>query len=250
MVETASRPPVLLFDVFRTLIAFDGDHVDDHTYDHLARWLWYRGVAVDGDDLRRRVEREKQAQLGQSTSATPDVDTNVVWDEVLDGLGVAAARRASLSSEAPLVYRQLTTRSIEIWPGTKEMLEACAGFRLGVASNTQRAYTEAELRMLGLWDDFEVVVFSSDVRACKPDPAIFRAALGEFDVSPAEVVYVGDNPHDDVLGASLSGIPTILLDRGTPVPDGAELGEPLATVSDGDPGAVARAARAHFGIDP
>ncbi|MFI5426278.1 HAD family hydrolase [Aeromicrobium sp. UC242_57] len=149
----------------------------------------------------------------------------------------------------PLVYRQLTTRSIEVWPGTFEMLAACSDFRLGIASNTQRAYTEPELRMLGLWDSFEVVVFSSDVRACKPDPAIFRAALAELDVPASDVVYVGDNPHDDVLGASLLDIPTILLDRGTPVADGAQLGLPLATIPDGDADAVARVARSHFGID-
>lgn len=241
-----SRRPVLLFDVFRTLIAFDGDHVDEHTYDHLTRWLWYRGVTVE--DLADRVEREKQAQLAASPSDTPDVDTLVVWDSVLDQLGVAPERRAALTGEVALVYRQLTTRSIDVWPGTREMLAACGDFRLGIASNTQRAYTEAELRMLGLWDAFEVVVFSSDVRACKPDPAIFRAALSELDASPAEVLYVGDNPHDDVLGASLVGIPTILLDRGTPVDAGVELVEPLVTIPDGDPAAVARAAREHFEV--
>lgn len=68
------------------------------------------------------------------------------------------------------MWRQITTRHIDVWPGTFEMLDACHGFRLVIASNTQRAYTEAELRMLGLWDYFERVVFSSDVKVCKPGP--------------------------------------------------------------------------------
>lgn len=250
MVDSAARRPVLLFDVFRTLLAFDGDHVDENTYGHLAVWLGYRGVDVDGDALRSAVDGVKAIQLAAADSPTPDVDTLEVWTSVLSDLGVQRQRASALAPEIALVYRQVTTRSIEVWPGTFEMLEACRGFRLGIVSNTQRAYTETELRMLGLWDYFEIVVFSSDVLACKPDPVLFETALAKLGVEPADVLYVGDNPHDDVLGASRVGIPTILLDRGTPVAEGAELTAPLAAVRDGDPGEVARIARAHFGIDP
>lgn len=240
--------PVLLFDVFRTLVDFDGDHVDEHTFDHLARWLWYRGVDVEGDELRMLVGGIKDAELAKSLSPIPDVETTAVWSAALDRLDVPAPKLPAMSLEAALVYRQLTTRSITVWPGTFEMLDACAGFRLAIASNTQRAYTEPELQALGLWDRFEVVVFSSDVRSCKPDPAIFRRALNELGVSPAEVLYVGDNPIDDVSGAAALGIPTILLDRGTPVPDGSRTSDPLASIVDGEPGEVARIARAYFGI--
>ncbi|MEA2118488.1 HAD family hydrolase [Halovibrio sp. HP20-50] len=91
-----------------------------------------------------------------------------------------------------------------------------------------------------LWDYFERVISSSDVKACKPDTAIFRRALVELDVTPSQVIYIGDNPYDDVLGAGLLGIPAILLERDTPAPPNVELPTPLARVADGDPGAVAR----------
>lgn len=248
MGDSAGRRPVLLFDVFRTLLAFDGDHVDENTYDHLAGWLRYRGVDVGGDALRSAVADVQAIQLAAAQSPTPDVDTLDVWTSVLSDLGVQRQRAGALAPEIALVYRQVTTRSIEVWPGTFEMLDACRGFRLGIVSNTQRAYTETELRMLGLWGYFEIVVFSSDVLACKPDPVLFDTALAELGVEPSDVLYVGDNPHDDVLGASRAGIRTILLDRGTPVAEGAVLATPLAAVRDGDPGEVARIARQHFGV--
>lgn len=245
--ENASRAPVLLFDVFKTLVLFDGDHVDDATFAHLAGWLRYRQIAVTPQALQSRYFAVTQAQLAAASGQPPDVDVLIVWDSVLAELSVPQLQRRELVAELALVYRQITTRQIEVWPGTFEMLDACRGFRLAIASNTQRAYTEPELRMLGLWNYFECVVFSSDVKACKPDGAIFRRALSELDVTPSEVLYVGDNPYDDVIGAGRLGIPAILLERGTPAPPDVELPMPLARVADGDPGAVARLARAHFG---
>lgn len=245
--DDASSPPVLLFDVFKTLVLFDGDHVDDATFVSLAGWLRYRQIAVAPQALQHRYAAVTQAQLAAAPGQPPDVDVRVVWDAVLAELGVSHVRRRELVVELALVYRQITTRQIDVWPGTFEMLDACRGFRLAIASNTQRAYTAPELRMLGLWGYFERVVFSSDVRACKPDTAIFRRALAELEVAPGQVLYIGDNPYDDVLGAGRLGIPAILLERDTPAPPDVELPTPLARVADGDPGAVARLARAHFG---
>ncbi|WNL42526.1 HAD family hydrolase [Halomonas sp. PAMB 3264] len=245
----ASRP-VLLFDVFKTLLVFDGDHVDAGTFAFLADWLRYRQVFIEAPRLEQRFWAITRGQLEAAGGEAPDVDVRRVWEALLAEAGVPAARRDALASELALTYRQITTREIGLWPGTRAMLDACAAdFRLAIASNTQRAYTEAELSMLGLWDDFELVLFSSDVLACKPDPALFRAALEALDCPADNVIYVGDNPFDDVLGARQLGIPTILLDRGTPAPEGVALPTPLATLQDGDPLAVARIARQHFGLE-
>lgn len=246
-VENVSSPPVLLFDVFKTLLLFDGDHVDDATFVHLANWLRYRQIATTPQALQQRYMANTQAQLADAPGQPPDVDVLTVWDAVLAELSVSPQQRQKLVVELALVYRQITTRHIEIWPGTFEMLDACRGFRLAIASNTQRAYTEPELRMFGLWEYFERVIFSSDVKACKPYSAIFQRALVELDVTPEQVIYIGDNPYDDVLGAAQLGIPTILLERGTPKPANVKLPTPLAVVTEDDPGAIARLAKAHFG---
>lgn len=242
------RDPVLLFDVFRTLLAFDGDHVDAATFEHLATWLGYRGVHVDGPALQRSFETTTRRHLDASPSRHPDVDVRRVWTELLAALPTWREPRADLVDDLTLEYRQVTTRSISLWPGTEDMLDACAGVRLAIASNTQRAYTDTELRMLGIHDRFEVIVFSSDVLACKPDPAVFHAALRALDVGPDEVVYLGDAPYDDVVGATAAGIATVLLERGTPAPPGVALPEPLARVRGDDPVTAVRLARRHLGV--
>ena len=43
----------------------------------------------------------------------------------------------------------------------------------------------------------------------KPDPEIFRRALGALKIRPEEAVFVGDNPESDIAGAKAVGMKTI-----------------------------------------
>ncbi|MEA2118489.1 hypothetical protein [Halovibrio sp. HP20-50] len=137
--DNVSKPPVLLFDVFKTLLLFDGDHVDDATFAHLTGWLRYRQIAITPQALKRLYVAVTQAQLAAAPGQPPDVDALIVWNAVLTELSVFQVRRRELAVELALVYRQITTRQIDVWPGTFEMLDACRGFRLAMASNTKRA---------------------------------------------------------------------------------------------------------------
>src|SRR5262249_40231551 len=84
---------------------------------------------------------------------------------------------------------------------------------------------------LGLDRWFPAQVLSCDVGACKPDAALFEAALGRLDVAPAEAVMVGDLWHSDVLGALRAGLRAIWIDQG--------LDPVAAMVVDGGLGAIA-----------
>jgi len=68
------------------------------------------------------------------------------------------------------------------------------------------------LRETGLGANFSSVVISGDAGVKKPDPAIFRIALKETNLTPEEVVYVGDT-MEDVKGATAAGIRPILIAR-------------------------------------
>jgi putative hydrolase of the HAD superfamily len=55
-------------------------------------------------------------------------------------------------------------------------------------------------------------VWSSDLPVTKPHPDAFRAALEAVGVAdPAQAVYVGDRPYDDVSGAKAVGMRAVLV---------------------------------------
>jgi len=85
-------------------------------------------------------------------------------------------------------------------------------YKLGLISNAPPD-TDRTIRTLGLLSYLSVIVVSGVVGVSKPNPEIFRIALGEAGVEAAEAVHVGDIYEADVLGARNAGLRGLLIDR-------------------------------------
>ncbi len=85
-----------------------------------------------------------------------------------------------------------------------------AGHRTGVLSNTCQAHWQfcRERRFPILQQLFEVAALSYELRAMKPDPAIFRAAAALAGVEPAEIFFVDDRT-EHVEGARRVGFDAV-----------------------------------------
>jgi FMN phosphatase YigB (HAD superfamily) len=66
-----------------------------------------------------------------------------------------------------------------------------------------------DIERAGLAELLDVIVISSEVGLRKPDPAIFRLALDQLGVDPADAMFVGDRLETDVQGAANLGMTTI-----------------------------------------
>ena len=66
-----------------------------------------------------------------------------------------------------------------------------------------------KIEKLGLNQHIFAVVTSEEAGVEKPHPYIFKMALEKLDMSPAEVVMIGDNYKKDILGASELGIQSL-----------------------------------------
>lgn len=70
------------------------------------------------------------------------------------------------------------------------------GFRMGIVSSKRREYVISELQSKGLDVLFEVIVGQEDTTLHKPHPDPLVLAAREMNVSPADCVYIGDQPSD------------------------------------------------------
>ncbi len=66
----------------------------------------------------------------------------------------------------------------------------------------------------------DTVTTSEEARAEKPAAAIFNLALRKAGLQASEAVFVGDQYHNDVVGARRAGIAAILIDRYNVLSDG------------------------------
>jgi HAD superfamily hydrolase (TIGR01509 family) len=64
----------------------------------------------------------------------------------------------------------------------------------------------------GLTRFFEAIVYSAQDGIHKPDPRIFARAMFMLNVSPADVVFIGDNPEWDILPTRALGMRAIHFD--------------------------------------
>lgn len=87
--------------------------------------------------------------------------------------------------------------------------------KLGIISNGPGGHQRDKMRSLGVtkWIPKENIIISGDIGVMKPDPAIFRVAQRQMNLSPEDSWYVGDAFDRDVEGAAGAGWHTIWINR-------------------------------------
>ena len=83
-----------------------------------------------------------------------------------------------------------------------------------------------EFERAGIYDLFDVTIFSSDYGHIKPSPYLFAKAIEAFGVERSKIVFVGDSLKRDIAGAKAVGLSAVWIntdvgkvDKSVPSPD-------------------------------
>jgi FMN phosphatase YigB (HAD superfamily) len=138
---------------------------------------------------------------------------------------LSAERKAELLTE---LEDEILSHHVVAIEGTRELLAAlrAAGVRTALICDTGFSPGRV-VRMLldrvGLLEHLEVQIFSDEVRAPKPHPTPFQAALEGLGVPAHGAVHVGDLRRSDVAGARAAGMGSVrFCGRNDDVDDAAE----------------------------
>lgn len=71
----------------------------------------------------------------------------------------------------------------------------------------------ADLARVGIAAFFRAAISAREFGVAKPDPRIFHAAAGALDLTPGDVLHVGDDATLDALGALNAGMQAVWLNR-------------------------------------
>ena len=145
------------------------------------------------------------------------------------GLDVAEA----VLEEAALHHLDSWTPHVRHEPEALATLAALRhrGLRIGLLSNTHwpRAFHEHFLERDGLAPFIDARCYTSEMTHTKPHPEAFRTVLDALGMrDPANAVFVGDRPYDDVSGAKGIGMRAVL--RRNPLIDDRYEIEPDAVI--------------------
>lgn len=98
---------------------------------------------------------------------------------------------------------------VEFFPDALPALERLKSrFRLAVISNGF-----ADVKAIGIDAHFETVVSAHEVGVSKPDPKIYAACVERIGLAAGQIIYVGDDPANDVIGPCGAGMQAAWINR-------------------------------------
>ena len=212
LTQVAKRPDVraILFDLDDTLF-------DQQYCSRVALTALREGFPVlaaepfEAFELRYRILLEEIHLLVLSGALTPAAARLQRYHRFLSAVYAATLEDAERANELYHVAYRAARRPVA---GAVELLSHLKPHvRIGIITNNVRHEQVEKLKHCGLDGLVDLLVTSEDVGVAKPDPAIFHAALEQLACRPDEVVMVGDNWENDIVGASRVGIRSVWLNR-------------------------------------
>jgi FMN hydrolase / 5-amino-6-(5-phospho-D-ribitylamino)uracil phosphatase len=126
--------------------------------------------------------------------------------------GIERSRAHALAHEAFDVWHAARCEVTPYDEVVPSLTRLGAAHRLATLSNGN-----ADLARIGLAHHFEVNLAAAALGCAKPDPRAYTALSARLTLKPAEILFVGDDPHADVAGPRAVGMQTVWVNRGTGV---------------------------------
>lgn len=191
----------IAFDLDDTL--WDCHSVIHHAEQTLFRYLqqYYPSLVESYPSLERLIA-SRIAYLEQYPELQHDLTTlRIHW---LQQLAFETQLDPSMAEQAFQVFWQARNQ-VKFFPAVLSSLEDLAtAYSLGVITNGN-----ASVHQIGIDHLFSFTLSSAEAGVAKPHPAIFQQALMKAQVKAHEMVYIGDDPEKDVIGAQQVGLRTI-----------------------------------------
>lgn len=186
-----------LWDVWPTIL-----RAERVVYDFIRQRYPRIAANVTPDDMRAARERVSLSHPHMSH------DYSFHRIQALRQHAVEHGYEADIAEEVFEVF--LAARcQVELYQEVLPALEQLRGkYRLFSASNGN-----ADLHRIGLAHLFERSVNARQAGAMKPDGLMFRKVIEATDLTPAEVLFVGDDPLHDVEGARRAGMLPVWINR-------------------------------------
>lgn len=193
----------IIFDVYGTLVDIHTNEYDIATWTKMADTLSFYGVYYTPQELKETYfsSCEWQMKQGEKQFKHPEIDVVEISRHIFANKGKKAS--ISLATHLAQEFRAFSTEYIRVFDGVTETLTKLkkAGKKLYLLSNAQACYTKTELNKLGLRKYFSGIVYSSDYKCAKPDPALFKVLIDKYKLDRKDCVYIGNDAFSDVEGA-------------------------------------------------
>jgi 2-haloalkanoic acid dehalogenase type II len=193
----------------------------------LADWLEHRYPRIRERFSPSDVFAMRAALLAEQPHQAHDL--SFLRRETIARCAIEVGYERDMAHEAFAVWHAARNQ-VEPWAEVVPALERLKSrFRLATLTNGN-----ADLAVIGLDHHFEVTLHAGALGCAKPDPRAYMALADALTLEPSEILFVGDEPHADVLGPRAVGMQTVWVNRsGAEWPDSLPAADASVTDLDG-----------------
>lgn len=220
-----------IFDLYGTLVDIHTDEENPFLWEKLSSVFKMNGAFYNGRELKKRyhelVLQEQNYSFANAKHLYPNEeisinDIEISIENVINQL--FAERKTTINKQQLqdicIFFRSLSLEYICLFEGVKELLGQLhnAGRKIYLLSNAQRVFTEPEMKMLGIYNSFDGILYSSDAGLKKPSALFYKALFDKFSLGKKYSVMTGNEKIADIDGASSFGIDSIYIHTNQSVP--------------------------------
>lgn len=204
-----------IFDLYGTLVDINTNEYKHSLWKNMAIIYSMSGAAYTPKELKKayylhlKDQTEKVPSDKYTTNPEPQIE--YVFQSLYTDKGVECDMK--LAELTGRTFRALSLKYIKLYDGVKELFSAIRSNRgkIYLLSNAQRIFTEPEIRMLGIYDEFDDVMISSDEGCAKPDIMFYKRILNKHRLNPSESIMIGNDYITDIKGAYEAGMDSLYL---------------------------------------
>ena len=113
------------------------------------------------------------------------------------------------------LYEDNTAEKSYLYDGVREGLDylKSQGYQLGCVTNKSEQFTHPLLKVLGIFNDFKIIIAGDTLAKRKPDPMPLLYCAEHFNLKPEECLMLGDSVSD-VKAARAAGFDIICMSYG------------------------------------
>jgi phosphoglycolate phosphatase len=113
------------------------------------------------------------------------------------------------------LYEDNTAEKSYLYDGVREGLDylKSQGYQLGCVTNKSEQFTHPLLKVLGIFNDFKIIISGDTLAKRKPDPMPLLYCAEHFNLKPEECLMLGDSVSD-VKAARAAGFDIICMSYG------------------------------------
>ncbi len=206
----------VIFDWAWTLVDL-GDENDRNPFSRIFDYLREKGVQLpDFEEFYGLYRKIFYETIGDSQKDFREACFEPVLNYLLFYFSINIEGKTTVKEILTRYYKEIYANR-KVYPDALPTLRALKadGMRMGIISNTTNPpfMKDYERVQSGLDAYFEFSIYSSDFPYRKPHPSIFTLASRALNLDAKHVLYVGDNPGNDIAGAQTIGMRAAWINR-------------------------------------